>query len=208
MKYIKTLKRTTVPTYFNQYVGSMKGNLDKFCKFLETEKNISKTDLDFSKESLTVIWKNIYPDVINGEIINLPNYINPPLWTYIELESIGDDSRGYYSEKTLWLLDGMMYYFAQTILNIIPNAYWGICDFKITPKLPDQLKPILFNVDRWDGFSPLGVTFSHFISARFSHMRDMLSDDNFSKTIEEIIKSTEANKKNGLLFSQENRLYS
>ena len=208
MKYIKTLKRTTVPTYFNQYIGSMKENLDKFCNFLETEKNISKTDLDFSKESLTVIWKNIYPDIINGKTISFPDYKTPPIWTYIELKSIGDEARGYYSEETLWLLDGMMYYFAQTILNTIPNAYWGICDFNVTPKVPNQLKPVIFNVHLWNGYSPLDVVFTHFVGAHFEDMRDILSDNNFFKTLNYIVESTEKNRKNGLLFSQENRLYS
>ena len=206
MLYIKKLKRTTAPTYFNQYVGAMEKNLNSFCQKLK-KKGLTDEIIDFSIDSLIPIWSKISLDIINGEIIESPNYNMPPLWTYIELEYIGDEARGYYSEESLWLLDGMAYYLAKVLKNNIPNAYWGICDFKITPKLSNQLKPVLFNVKLWDGYSPLSVTFTHFVRARFKDMRKELSDDNFYKTVKYIIEFTKKNDLEGLLVANDSYLY-
>ncbi len=206
MNYIKTLKRTTAPTYFNQYIGAMNKNLDNFCLLLRS-KGLSDKSVDFSIDSLIPIWHLISKDIINGDIIESPNYKNPPLWTYIELEYIGDEARGYYSEESLWLLDGMAYYIAKVLMNNITDAYWGICDFKVKPKLSHQLKPTLFNVYLWDGYPPLDMTFTHFVRARFEDMRDNLSDDNFYVTVKYIIESTKKNSLEGLLVADDSYLY-
>ncbi len=206
MKYIKKLTRTTAPTYFNQYIGTKEENLNIFFSLLEY-KGISSNIIDFSIDSLIPIWNKVSKCIMENNILEKPNYKNPPIWTYIELEYIGDKERGYYSEETLWLLDGMAYYFGEILKNNIKDSFWGICDFKISPKLVNHLKPVLFNVKLWDGYSPLSLSFTHFSRVRFEDMRDAFSEENFYNSLNNMLTITKKKKLEGFMIPPDKYLY-
>ena len=137
--YQKVTKRKYL-AYFEDYMAVKEAHLEWFLPEAACLGGYDVKLLDYSPDSLVTIWRGLISSIKMIDYYSFDGLENSlPLWVYAILGSISDKN-GTYSPDSLWLMDGLAYYFGEVFVRNYPDDFaWKTW----TPENHKSLKDVL-----------------------------------------------------------------
>lgn len=116
--YKRVTKRNS-EKYFQDFLAKQETSLQWLFNFLESSQGINKSELDFSSNSLILLWESSsqYIEMIKP----IPNYNENqsqlPLWFYLHTEFLYREDVGGYAALSLQIMEALIYYFAEVFIK-------------------------------------------------------------------------------------------
>lgn len=134
--YQKVTKRNYLQ-FFEDYMTLKDERLSWFLPEIANLGGFSVELLDFSSESLVPIWEAAMPHISRPSYYDFDGLENKlPFWINI-FEGISSAEYGTYSPDSLWIIDGLTYYFGDVFVKNHPN------DFMWAPYCPHDYNRVM-----------------------------------------------------------------
>jgi len=137
----KKLTKKNYKSYEADFISLKDIRLNIFIQEIVSSGDVSYSELDFSPSSLTTVWRYVYPKI---EMVSpVPNYPEDqiPIWFYLHEDAIHTHDRGY-TLKTLWLIDGLVYYFGEVFIQNNEELKWEAF-YEPNSRIDYQYKPVI-----------------------------------------------------------------
>ncbi len=125
MTAFEKLTKRNAQAFFEAYLDRKDAVLAEFIKKIETQGGSSQAELDFSPQSLVPLWTWLWPRLRLADE-HPENQGQLPMWYAVEVSNNPHGNTPLPVETALWI-DGLAYYFGDTVVKNIPDAKWAIC---------------------------------------------------------------------------------
>lgn len=122
MKEFTHLNKTNSKDYFDAYLERKDAVLNGFIEEISKEINIK--ELNFNPDSLVYIWALLSPKLSLSN--DHPEKELMPIWYETEIKNNPYINDIAFDVKTANWIDGLSYYFSETLFHNIDNIYWTI----------------------------------------------------------------------------------
>ena len=127
MENFDKLTKKNAQAFFEVYMERKDAVLDGFRQSVEKNGGPSKDELNFSSESLIPLWMWLWPKLELCE--NHPDIADRPIWYDFQITNNPHCNTPLTKDTVRWI-DGLAYYFGETVIRNIPNVYWTVCSDK------------------------------------------------------------------------------
>lgn len=127
-KFDKVTKENAVE-FYEAYMNYKDSAIKKFKEQIDKEGGPKQEILDLSPRSLVPLWTWLSNKLEYGGKEH-PDISNAPIWYGLEIKYNQYKSGIRFSEKTLFWIDGLAYYFGEILVNNLEGVYWELCTEK------------------------------------------------------------------------------
>lgn len=136
-KHYQKVKKRNYLQFFEDYMTLKDERLSWFLPEIANLGGFSVELLDFSPESLVLIWKTSMPYIHMDSYYSFERLEkNIPIIAQAMMEVVSD-KYGTYSPDSLWVIDGLTYYFGDVFVKNHPN------DFMWAPYCPHDYNRVM-----------------------------------------------------------------